>query len=414
MRREQAKANHWPDAKHPGDTTVDIGGAEQAEQSGPRPWLLVVLFVGLFGILTGTTWLTLSMQQDTLQTAMVEELGQLAPAAGGNAGASPAGSGWASYPNAFAVSATSDPFYWATVIHLMIALGAVLLVHRMSGAAHRERLLAAFNRTLSQEVEERRRIESALRRANQEAMRANRSKTEVLANVSHELRTPLNAILGFSDILRRGVFGPLGSSRYESYATDIHQSGNHLLELINDILDISKIEARKANLDESEVALDEIARASHRIVVQRADAQGVRVSFELSPGLPALYADQRAIKQILINLLTNAVKFTPAGGRITVRMATTPQDEVRLEVSDTGVGMAPEEIPLALEPFGQTMSSRWVEQEGTGLGLALVKLLVEAHGGSFDLSSRLGEGTTAVAHFPAERTVRALPIAESA
>lgn len=306
-------------------------------------------------------------------------------------------------------SLTLTTAFMAAILHSLVAAAVVVVVRRMSGAVWRERQLARLNGALAQEIIERKRVEAALREANHAAERANRTKSEFLASVSHELRTPLNAILGFSDILRHGLFGPLGNPRYEDYARDIHQSGRHLLDLINDILDIAKIEARKADLRESELDVEQISRSCMRMIAQRAEDRGLSIRVEIAPGLPQLYADQRAVKQILLNLLTNAVKFTPVGGRVGLSAVQADDGGIRISVSDSGIGMAPEEIPVALEPFMQTASSQASEEKGTGLGLTLAKQLTELHGGAFELMSEPGRGTTVTMHFPAERS-RHLPL----
>ena len=317
----------------------------------------------------------------------------------------------------FAINAADlhwRPWLLAAPIHALIAILAVVGARRLSGVLRHESQLRLANRAMTAELEERKRVEAALRQANREAIQASRTKSEFLANISHELRTPLNAILGFSDILNRGLFGPLGNARYQDYAKDIHQSGRHLLDLINDILDISKIEARKTDLHETDVQTDQVARACLRMIGQHADAQSLELRLDVAADLPMLHADPRALKQILLNLLSNAAKFTPPGGRIELCVGLAEDGGMMLSVSDTGVGMAPEEIPLALEPFGQTQSSRLSDQEGTGLGLPLAKLLVELHGGRFQLSSRLGEGTMVAMQFPPHRTRPILPAARSA
>jgi PAS domain S-box-containing protein len=251
---------------------------------------------------------------------------------------------------------------------------------------------------------ERKRVEADLRRARDEAELASRSKTEFLANMSHELRTPLNAVIGFSDVLIGEIFGPLGDARYRDYVHDIRDSGNHLLNLINDVLDVAKIEFGRIELTEESVPLGEIIDACVRLVRARADAAGVAVATELPAGLPALRADVRRMKQIVINLLSNAVKFTPSGGQVTISAATDAGGLV-LAVSDTGIGMAPEDLAIALRPFGQIDSRLARKYQGTGLGLPLTKAMAELHGGSLELISAPGQGTTARVRLPSERVL---------
>ncbi len=254
-----------------------------------------------------------------------------------------------------------------------------------------------------EDVSESYRAEVELRAAKEEAEVASRAKSDFLAGVSHELRTPLNAIIGFSEVMQNEMFGPIGNSHYREYATDIHESGHHLLSLINDILDLSKIEAGKFELHEETVTVTDTIEAALRLVRQRAEKKGLELTRAVAPRLPQLYADGRALKQVLLNLLTNAVKFTPQGGRVTIGANLGPGGELVLTVADTGVGMSAEDLEQALTPFGQAESDIARDQEGTGLGLPLTKHLVELHGGSLTIESAPGAGTTIRATFPAQR-----------
>ena len=258
---------------------------------------------------------------------------------------------------------------------------------------------------LIRDVTDRQRFEDALRATKEEAELANRSKSEFLANMSHELRTPLNAIIGFSEILSNELMGPIGRQQYKEYASDIHHSGTHLLALINDILDLSKIEAGKSDLQPEIIALGDIVVSALRIVHERATDAGVRLETETPPDLPPLFADERAMKQILLNLLSNAIKFTPAEGCVTVRTEIDDTGGINLSVSDTGIGIAEEDIPTAMTPFRQVDNSLSRKYEGTGLGLPLVRSLAELHEGRLELTSTVGIGTTATVHFPASRVV---------
>jgi two-component system cell cycle sensor histidine kinase PleC len=228
---------------------------------------------------------------------------------------------------------------------------------------------------------------------------ANQAKSEFLANMSHELRTPLNAINGFSEIMLAEMFGPLGDDRYRAYAQDILSSGQHLLALINDILDMSKIEAGKMSLSFEPVCVEEVGEEAVRLIRTRAEAAGLELTFEL-PALPDIEADYRAVKQILLNLLSNAVKFTPRGGRVAVRAEPDGEEGVRLLVQDTGIGIAPEDLARLARPFEQIESQQAKTQQGTGLGLALSKALVEMHGGALELESTPGRGTTVCVRLP--------------
>ena len=250
-------------------------------------------------------------------------------------------------------------------------------------------------------------VARTLAHAKEEAEAANRTKSEFLANMSHELRTPLNAIIGFSDIMRSGFFGPL-DDRYRGYAQDIYDSGSHLLEIITDILDLSKIEAGQLALVEEEVDLGQVLESCRRLVRERADKGGVRVGIEIAgpTRLPVLLGDQIKVKQILLNLLSNAVKFTRRGGEITVSVRVAQSEELMVEVADNGIGMTEEQIGLALQPFRQVDSSMARRHEGTGLGLPLTKSLVELHEGALSIESEFGAGTRIQVRFPKHRTRR--------
>jgi len=225
---------------------------------------------------------------------------------------------------------------------------------------------------------------------------ANQAKSEFLANMSHELRTPLNAINGFSEMMVGEMFGPLGDRRYKSYAQDILASGQHLLALINDVLDMSKIEAGKLNLHLEPVRVDELAEDAVRLIKNRAETAGLAVAIDV-PALPEVEGDYRALKQVLLNLLSNAVKFTPRGGRIVLKAEGRRDklgERVRVSVADTGIGIAPEDLVRLARPFEQIESQHSKTQQGTGLGLALSKSLVEMHGGVLEIESQPGVGTT--------------------
>jgi two-component system cell cycle sensor histidine kinase PleC len=234
------------------------------------------------------------------------------------------------------------------------------------------------------------------------AEQASAAKTEFLANMSHELRTPLNAINGFSEIMAAEMYGPLGEPRYRDYARDILGSGQHLLALINDILDMSKIEAGKFNLRFEPLSLEDLVEDAVRLVRNRAEAADLTLTVAFPP-LPEVEADHRALKQVLLNLLSNAIKFTPRGGRITI-VAELRDDplgrQVRVGVQDTGIGIAPQDLERLARPFEQIESQHAKTTQGTGLGLALSKSLVEMHGGLLDLASAPGQGTLASFSIP--------------
>jgi signal transduction histidine kinase len=234
---------------------------------------------------------------------------------------------------------------------------------------------------------------------------ANRTKTEFLANMSHELRTPLNAIMGFSELLKGQMLGPVGNPTYVEYARDIHQSASHLLQIINDILDLSKVEAGKIELDERAIDLHALVTASLRLISERAGEAGVRISNEVAPDLPGLFADERLLKQILINLLSNSIKFTPSGGTIKVQAWREANGVMALAVVDSGIGIAEDDLPKVMEPFRQADAALSRKYEGTGLGLPLVKSFIELHRGVFELKSKVGAGTTALSRFPRDRVM---------
>lgn len=241
-----------------------------------------------------------------------------------------------------------------------------------------------------------------LRRAKEAAEAASRAKTEFLATVSHELRTPLNAIIGFSELMIRGVLGPIDNPQYCEYLDDIHQSGTHLLSIINDILDFSKAEASKLELHESEVDVGQVVIALTRLLGPRARDAGLVLDDRISPELPHLWCDERKLKQMLLNLLTNAVKFTPRGGNIEVD-ASCDKTGMTISVRDTGIGIAKSDLVRVLQPFVQADNELSRRHEGTGLGLTLVNSMITMHGGRFRLESEVGSGTTAILNFPPER-----------
>jgi PAS domain S-box-containing protein len=237
-----------------------------------------------------------------------------------------------------------------------------------------------------------------------DALSADRAKSEFLATMSHELRTPLNAIIGFSEAMMHEVMGPIGSARYREYACDIHNSGQHLLELINSILDLSKLQARSMSLNEEVIDLGSVAAACVRLVRERASKSQVELRAALPPHLLLVRADELRLKQVLLNLLSNAVKFTPEGGTVAIS-ALQDARGTEIVVADTGIGLTEEEIGLALQPFRQIDNSLGRRHQGTGLGLPLSKALVELHGGELRIDSSPGRGTRVTMVLPAERTV---------
>jgi len=246
-------------------------------------------------------------------------------------------------------------------------------------------------------------VAERLRDSREKEHKANLAKSEFLANMSHELRTPLNSILGFAEIMELGTFGAIGNERYREYLGHIHASGKHLLELINDMLDLAKVESGRLELEEDAVDFRHLLHDCEVLLQQRLDRGGLKFHRRVPERLPSLMADERKLKQILLNLLSNAIKYTPPNGRVSVRAWRDRKGRFNFSVADTGIGMAPEDIPKALEPFGQVDNVMISSEEGTGLGLPLTKALVELHGGTFGLESEVGKGTIATVTIPAER-----------
>jgi len=241
------------------------------------------------------------------------------------------------------------------------------------------------------------------------AEEANFAKSRFLATMSHELRTPLNAILGFSEVIRDEIMGPMENETYRGYVADIHDSGRHLLELINEILDISRIEAGRYSLNEESVTLPYIVEDCAHMIGLRARSKGLTIAEQYEEGMPKIWADERAIRQIVLNLLSNAVKFTPTGGTITVKVGWTAGGGQYVAVKDTGPGIPEEEIPIVLSRFGQGSIAIKSAEQGTGLGLNIVQALIGMHGGTFDLKSKLREGTEVTVTIPQSRVLEVMP-----
>jgi len=257
------------------------------------------------------------------------------------------------------------------------------------------------------DISEEKRAQTALIAAKEQAEVANRSKSEFLANVSHELRTPLNAVIGFSEMMRDRMFGALGHHKYEEYARDINLSGRHLLSIIEDILDLSKIEAGRTDLHEEAIDIAGAVANCVRILRPRAEAASVLVIVNVPDELPRLRGEARKIKQILLNLLTNAIKFTPSGGRVILDVYQNRDGELIVRVRDDGIGIAADDIATALAPFGQIENALSRKHSGTGLGLPLSKAFAELHDGRFDLASAPGKGTTVTIVLPPSRLIAA-------
>ena len=261
--------------------------------------------------------------------------------------------------------------------------------------------------SLHEDITERKAAEQAMRAARRAAELSNKAKTDLMANMSHELRTPLNAIIGFSETMKHAVFGPLGSVQYQEYADYIHSSGTHLLNLINDILDVSSVDAGKLKLREEPTDVAETCEVAVRIMLPKATDGGVEIHGIDAAHLPLLMADPLRLKQIFINLVSNAVKFTPDGGTVRCDARVDEDGTMLLTITDTGIGMDEDGMLTALEKFGQVDSSLSRKHEGTGLGLPLTKGLIDLHGGTLEIDSHPGQGTKVTVSFPASRVLDA-------
>jgi len=268
----------------------------------------------------------------------------------------------------------------------------------LSFRSEKDALIAEVETAKSMSDEARRRAEDA-----------NLAKSRFLASMSHELRTPLNAILGFSEVMANEVLGPMNNPTYRDYAHDVHESGQHLLDLINEILDLSRIEAGRYQLNEEPVTLLSIVEDCCHMMELRARNKDIRIVQDFETALPRLFADERAVRQITLNLLSNAIKFTPSGGEVRVRVGWTAGGGQYVSVKDNGPGIPEEEIPVVLSAFGQGSIAIKSAEQGTGLGLPIVQGLIAMHGGEFELQSKLREGTEAIAIFPLSRVMEELP-----
>ncbi len=302
--------------------------------------------------------------------------------------------------------ALNDPFYFALA---SMAAGVNVYFIFLAKGLHATALamleFRAQKDALIAELEEARLLAEEARRR---AEAANKAKSRFLATMSHELRTPLNAIMGFSEVMKGELIGPLANPTYREYAGNIHDSGKHLLHLINEILDLSRIEAGRYELHEEPLRLSDVAEDCHRLLKLKAQSKGIDLVEEYDEGLAQIWADQRAMRQICLNLMSNALKFTPQGGRITVTVGATTDGGQYIAVRDTGPGIPAEEIPKVLQVFGQGSLAHENAEGGTGLGLPIVQNLIELHGGTFDLLSELRKGTEAIVTLPAQRVLSPL------
>ena len=298
-----------------------------------------------------------------------------------------------------------DPFYFALA---SMAIGIHVFFVYLARGLHSTALAMVEYRAekdgLISELEEASAISDEARRR---AEAANKAKSRFLATMSHELRTPLNAIMGFSEVMEKELLGPIGSDTYREYAQNIYSSGDHLLCIINEILDLSRIEAGRYDLHEETVSLTDIAEECERLVKIKADAKALQIVEDFAPDLPHVWADPRAMRQICLNLLSNALKFTPKGGRITLTVGHTLDGGQFMTVSDTGPGIPKDEIPRVLQAFGQGSLAHETAEGGTGLGLPIVQNLIHLQGGTFDLKSELRKGTEVTVTLPRQRVLNA-------
>jgi two-component system, cell cycle sensor histidine kinase PleC len=300
-----------------------------------------------------------------------------------------------------------NPFYWAMAA---MAVGVyIYFIWLMSGTNATVTAMIGFRAEKDALIAELEQAKSISDEARLRAEEANHAKSRFLATMSHELRTPLNAILGFSEIMRSEILGAHDNPVYKEYANDIHRSGQHLLNLINEILDISRIESGRYELHETPVALAGVVEDCQRLMRLRSETKGLRMLEVFEPDLPQLWADERAMRQICLNLLSNAIKFTPSNGTVTLTIRRTPSGGQCLSVKDTGPGIPEQEIPRVLKSFGQGSLAHQTAEGGTGLGLPITKGLTELHGGTLDLKSKLGQGTEVIVSFPRKRVMEALP-----
>lgn len=281
----------------------------------------------------------------------------------------------------------------------------VFIAHRLQATTHNSVAFRAEKDALIAELEQAKANSDEARRRSEES---NLAKSRFLATMSHELRTPLNAILGFSEVMKNELFGAHLVPAYKEYASDVHSSGQHLLMLINEILDLSRVEAGRYDLKEEAVSLPNAVDDCRHLLTLRAKNKSLSVVTHIEETLPRIWADERAVRQVTLNLLSNAIKFTPTGGQITIKVGWTAAGGQYLSIKDTGPGIPENEIPVVMSSFGRGSLAHKTAEEGTGLGLPIVKGLVELHGGTFILKSKLREGTEVLVLFPPERVMNAL------
>ncbi len=293
--------------------------------------------------------------------------------------------------------------------------GEIKIMHKEGGVANTLYTTATLEFSQKQrfqiitvmDITLRKQMEQSLRVAKDDADAANRAKSVFLANMSHELRTPLNAIIGFSEMMIHETFGPLGHEKYREYNKDVYSSAHHLLEIINEVLDMSKIEAGRIDLDEVEMDVSALMRSVVRMVDSRAFGQNIQLRLDLEPALPILFGDQRLVRQIFINLVTNAVKFSKPDGKVYISVRMLEDGRMQMIVRDEGIGIPLDKLDRVMEPFGQVSDRpESAHVQGTGLGLPLAKAMAGLHSATFHLESEVGRGTSVFVEFPAFRIVK--------
>ncbi len=301
-------------------------------------------------------------------------------------------------------AAHNDMLHWS-LAGVIVATGLfyIILAHKVHDTARNMIAFRAQKDALIAELEEAKAKSDEARR---HAEDANLAKSRFLATMSHELRTPLNAIMGFADVMKSEMLGKHEVRVYKEYSRDIHESGEHLLKLINEILDLSRIEAGRYSLDEETISVSDVGAECARLMQLRARKRGVELLRQFAPDLPLIRADEKAVRQIWLNLLSNAVKFTPTGGQVLVSTRREADGGISLVVRDTGPGIPPDEVEQVLSPFGQGAIARQRAEDGAGLGLPIVKGLAELHGARMSIRSKMRLGTEVAITFPPERVVR--------
>lgn len=309
----------------------------------------------------------------------------------------------------YSVFAFASNDVMAMVLCVLLIVGLIFLNY-VAGTMHQAAVhMLAFRSEKDELIAELETAKGMSDEARYRAEEANMAKSRFLASMSHELRTPLNAILGFSEVMSNQVLGPMSNPSYLDYSKDIHESGRHLLDLINEILDLSRIEAGRYQLNEEPVNLVNVVEECCHMMELKARKKDIRIIQQVEPSMPRLQADERAVRQIVLNLMANAVKFAPTGGEVRVRAGWTAGGGQYVSIKDNGPGIPEKEIPVVLSAFGQGSIAIKSAEQGTGLGLPIVQGLLSIHGGEFQLHSKLREGTEAVAIFPPARVLEALP-----